>query len=374
MRMTFWGDYIPTDKYDEIIDVSKKDVLGEIRNILKSSTLNFVNVDASIYNKKNAITKSGPHVGLKKKSIANLKDFTVAGLANNHIKDYGLEGILQIKNALTQAGVDTTGAGVNLNEAQIDYNKDFNEINVTIISACEHEFSHASDSDCGAAPYDLISIYRRIKIAKKEKRKVILSLHVGYELFKYPTPSLRRECHFFAEAGADLIICHHSHVAGVYEKFKKTSIYYGLGDLIFEGHHQGKAGEGYGVIAEWNAKEELFECSIVPYRQSPELGGVQILCDNALEDFLRWQDLNNSRLENGDWKKQWDLFVETLKPSLFARLFLPVRFPGIAKLMRISLLRKIIIGTNPLDKLNLVRCESLRAAVIKSLESDFGNE
>jgi hypothetical protein len=374
MRITFWGDYIPTNNYEKLIREGEIDALSSIRHILESSILNFVNVDGSIYVEGNEIKKSGPHIGLTKNTISSLKGFTVAGICNNHIKDYGFEGIVQLKDALREVEVDSTGAGSNIKEAQKDYIKAFPEVEVCIISACEHEFSHAAYQECGAAPYDLISIYERIKVAKQQNKKVILSLHAGYELFEYPTPTLRRECHFFADAGADLIVCHHSHVAGAYEKFKNTNIYYGLGDLIFEGHHGNKPGEGYGVIAEWNTKLEMFDCSIVPYRQSPDLGGVQLLCDNALEDFLSRQALHNSRLINGDWIKQWDNFVEILKPSLFARIFLPIKFPGIARLMKVPLLRKLILGTNSMDKLNLLRCESLRAALIRSIESEHNND
>jgi hypothetical protein len=62
---------------------------------------------------------------------------------------------------------------------------------------------------------------------------VVLQLHWGVEFAMYPWLSHRTRARRYAEAGADLVLCHHAHVPMGVEVWKRSVIAYGLGNLVF---------------------------------------------------------------------------------------------------------------------------------------------
>jgi hypothetical protein len=63
--------------------------------------------------------------------------------------------------------------------------------------------------------------------------KVICSLHWGVDYSFYPTDIQRVLAYSFIEAGADIIMGHHSHTLQLFESYKNGQIFYGLGGLTF---------------------------------------------------------------------------------------------------------------------------------------------
>ncbi|QEQ57218.1 CapA family protein [Chlorobium phaeovibrioides] len=61
----------------------------------------------------------------------------------------------------------------------------------------------------------------------------IVNLHWGYEHTVIPAPFQRKLACRFVDAGADLLIGHHPHVAQGYERYKDVDVYYSLGNFNF---------------------------------------------------------------------------------------------------------------------------------------------
>ena len=67
--------------------------------------------------------------------------FNIATLANNHIMDFGAQGLMDTVNLCSQYNIDTVGVGKNLEDAsKILYKRKDGET-LAIINCCEHEFS-----------------------------------------------------------------------------------------------------------------------------------------------------------------------------------------------------------------------------------------
>jgi len=56
--------------------------------------------------------------------------------------------------------------------------------------------------------------------------------------------------HAFIDAGADIILGHHSHVIGTSEWYKERPIYYSLGNFVFDQYFQKEVMEGLGLAIE----------------------------------------------------------------------------------------------------------------------------
>ena len=62
---------------------------------------------------------------------------------------------------------------------------------------------------------------------------VILILHWGQDDSKYPAPWQRKDARDFVNAGANIIIGHHSHVLQGFEIIDNSPVFYSLGNFAF---------------------------------------------------------------------------------------------------------------------------------------------
>ena len=232
MKILICGDLIV---YDNKIK-NKENIFGEFRKVIEGS-------DISIYNQEFPLTDSNDGYSVKKygllaktnpgiSSIIGEAGFNYASLANNHIFNYGISGLLDTIKNLNNVGIKTFGAGTNILDAsKICYvNKGL--IKIAFLNFAENEFNCASDKHGGANPYDVINIVRTINIAKKEAAFIFLILHGGIDYCKLPSPRMIKAYRFFAEMGVSAIIGHHTHVVSGYEIYKNVPIFYGIGNFI----------------------------------------------------------------------------------------------------------------------------------------------
>jgi hypothetical protein len=168
--------------------------------------------------------------------------FTSAGidwvsLANNHIKDYGSDGIADTRRVLRRYGVGFGGAGKDLEQArQISY-LDADGTRLAIIPCVDVAPAiWAGPRVSGATPCKDAYIVKDIKRARREADLVIVFPHWGVEYTRQPLPSMRKHAARWAKAGADLILGAHSHVAGAIEEIDDVPVLYSLGNLIFDQH------------------------------------------------------------------------------------------------------------------------------------------
>ena len=63
---------------------------------------------------------------------------------------------------------------------------------------------------------------------------IIVSLHWGGENTMHPILQQIVDAHRMIDAGADILVCHHSHTLQDIEKYHGHSIYYSIGNFIFD--------------------------------------------------------------------------------------------------------------------------------------------
>lgn len=162
----------------------------------------------------------------------------VINLANNHIMDFGVEGLINTISELDKNSIDFLGAGRNSEEANKELILTIENRKIAFISFTS-DAPHiraiiASDTRAGCSTYTrLENVLTKIKDLKSSDMTVCVMLHWGYEFFQYPSPDQVRMAHTMAESGADIIIGHHPHVIQGIEKYKNSLIVYSLGNLFF---------------------------------------------------------------------------------------------------------------------------------------------
>ena len=91
----------------------------------------------------------------------------------------------------------------------------------------------APGSVTGPAPARDEVILRDLESIRGTVDLVVVQLHWGAEFAMYPWLSHRTRARRYAEAGADLVLCHHAHVPMGIEIWEGRVIAYGLGNLVF---------------------------------------------------------------------------------------------------------------------------------------------
>src|SRR5690625_730417 len=156
ITLTFCGDYAPCRRFEPLVVEDKSRVLDGALPIIQASDLSFVNLECVLTEYDKPIRKSGPALKASPECIEPLTHFDVVGLANNHILDFGAQGVNDTIKLCNQNGIPTVGAGANLEEAQRVFYTEIKGVVIALIAVAEHEFNIATPDSAGAAPIDEI--------------------------------------------------------------------------------------------------------------------------------------------------------------------------------------------------------------------------
>jgi len=158
-------------------------------------------------------------------------------LANNHVMDFGPEGLLSTMEALRQAGVGFAGAGRNRDEACGPVFVDLAGRRVALLGRSAVIVSaptYAQRNVPGVAFLDIDETLDAIRACRTRADLVILMMHWGIEEYSYPSPSQRSLARRFIGAGADIVLGHHPHVPQGIERVGHGVVAYSLGNFAFD--------------------------------------------------------------------------------------------------------------------------------------------
>jgi Putative enzyme of poly-gamma-glutamate biosynthesis (capsule formation) len=136
INILFTGDFAPCRNFEEIVLDKKEQVLGDALLHIEAADCSFTNLECVLTDHKKIINKSGPALKANPKCIEALKHFSVVGLANNHILDYGKQGLRDTLLACENLGLPTLGSGMDLAQAQKPFIHEVKDTKIAIISHC----------------------------------------------------------------------------------------------------------------------------------------------------------------------------------------------------------------------------------------------
>lgn len=206
--------------------------------------INLNNLDLSVFNFESSIFDSGKVKDpIKKKTcvfqdnldfleLKKINKNILLNLSNNHINDYGNEGVNNTINTLKSNNILYFGAGYNNTNHNI-----FEHKNIVFFSYSTKEVDRSSkilfNTKNLMGPKELsIELFKKQSKSIKNKHKVVL-LHWGDENISYPSRKQKDLARELIDSGADLIIGSHSHRVQGFEKYKGKYIFYSLGNFFF---------------------------------------------------------------------------------------------------------------------------------------------
>ena len=169
---------------------------------------------------------------LKRHGITHLN------LANNHSIDQGREGLIDTRQNIINTGMTPIGAGANMTEAAEPVLLSKTPRNVWLVPSLRlalENYAYLPDKPCvSQEPMD--SLLNRVhRLRKADSTAVIIvSLHWGGEHTMHPVNSQRWDARQIIRAGADVLVCHHTHTLQDVEDINGHSVFYSIGNFIFD--------------------------------------------------------------------------------------------------------------------------------------------
>jgi poly-gamma-glutamate synthesis protein (capsule biosynthesis protein) len=316
IKFSITGDFCPVYRTEGICKEKNFELLfKDYIEIFRNSDFNITNLECPLTNAPEPIDKVGPKLKSDPACIQSMRyaKLNVATLANNHIMDYGDEGLLDTIDYCRQNNIQIVGAGRNISEASRFLTIPIKGRKISIVNFCENEFSIAGRDSPGTNPYSPIQNYYQIKEAKSKSDIIIVIIHGGIEQYKYPTPRMKEAYRFFIDSGADAVIGHHTHCIAGYEIYKRKPILYSLGNFLFDYPNQQKSWHT-GVISQFTLENNnKLTFILIPFFQfAPNTFGLTKPADDeSLFIFNEIKALSNKI--NDDIYLERELFLLSLE-------------------------------------------------------------
>ncbi len=188
--------------------------------------------------------------------------FDVVTLANNHILDYGLEGLKNTLTVLDSIGLAYCGAGLTLEQAQQPAILERNGCRIAFLGfsmTFPEEFWATNLTGGTNYPINLKSSIERIDSLADF---TVVTFHWGAETRNYPKDYQKVFARMAIDYGADLVLGHHPHVLQGIEIYKNRLIAYSLGNFSFSSYSR-KATESI-ILKVYLTTKGLFWARIIP--------------------------------------------------------------------------------------------------------------
>ncbi|MCP3928431.1 MAG: CapA family protein [Bacteroidetes bacterium] len=158
-------------------------------------------------------------------------------LANNHMMDYGKEGLFSTIEALGRVDIDYVGAGKDIEAACQPLYKKIDGKRVAFLGRCSVEVSsqcYAGVGQPGVAFLDKDEVVQTIIQCRDKADLIVLMIHWGMEHYQYPSIQQRLLAEELVSVGADIILGHHPHVLQGEEYINGALVSYSSGNFLFD--------------------------------------------------------------------------------------------------------------------------------------------
>ena len=373
MKILIAADIVPTESNVEDFKNSNFiDNLGEeFKKIWLNADYRMFNLECPMGNSNmKPIDKCGSNLITPIDTIKGIKSLNpnLIFLANNHILDFGQEGLESTINVLKENKIPFMGIIENSEENDF-FIVENNGVKVGIYNLCENEFSIATKTTRGTNAFNQVKNYKEVKKLKDKVDYVIVIYHGGKEFYRYPSPTLQETCRNFVDFGADVVITQHSHCIGCMEKYNDKSIIYGQGNFIFD-----RANDEFrntSLIVSLDIDDENLNVTYIPIEKNGKF--IKVSKDQTILENFR--NRSEEIKQDGFIEKKYSEFANN---NLNLYLYAMSRKRMYKKLLNRIFNRKYFIKIynkkDCLEILNYIECEAHRELFIKGLKNKIKGE
>lgn len=303
-------------------------------------------------------------------------------LANNHMMDFGLEGLEETQWRLRERSIPFVGAGAALAEAVHPVILEEHGRRIGVLACAEHQFGMAEPECPGIAPMGLW-LLKAVRDLKQEVDVVIVSCHAAVEMSPIPAPELREFYHALIDAGADVIHGHHAHVPQGWERYAGGYIFYGLGNFLIDSERWTAPNTRWSLVVSLDFLGAEIEAQVIPAEIVCAEDAVEVrLSSGKSETYLKALNsiFSDATLHRGAWQEMavrlyHNLYEHNLgfypidRTRLSGRDWMKRLYHTLRTLL--AFLRRRETSDYPLVQYNYVQCESHQALLAAAMGVQF---
>lgn len=275
------------------------------------------NLECAITEKENSIKKDGPTLKISPDKIGVLKSLGVnlVGLANNHILDYGSDGLKDTIGILKNNGISYAGHS----QESPFFIKEIKGKQVGFYFISEHQYNYFEKENVGVNLLKQDRCFADVKELKSHCNVVFVMFHGGKEYYEYPTPIQQVICRKFVDSGADAVFCQHSHCVGSEEKYNGATILYGQGNFIFP-YRDNKHFKTGLIIQAFIEDNNSVSLKYIPtVHMQPNI--VEIATENEANKIIHEFNCRTNKLSKDGAESIYNSYIEECGLDFLYRLF-----------------------------------------------------
>lgn len=306
--------------------------IDNLENDINQSDHFLVNLEAPISTKTivNPVQKGGPNLSMNPNALAPLskyfQKFILSG-ANNHIGDFGTEGVMETLQYFDENKLMYIGCGKDSSSAAQPL---FLEDNIALLAIAENEFGIAEENKAGSNGLKIEENLLQIMKLSREGYYVVIYFHGGNEYSPIPNPFIKRLFRSFIDIGAKVVIGNHTHCPQGYETYNKGLIFYSLGNFVFDSGKMNlntkttiksklrkflkgdipskKNFWDFGYMVSLNITATTITYDLIPYTYSDSK--INVLSGQIKENFLQYlQTLSNLINDQNEYSSLWNTWT-----------------------------------------------------------------
>jgi len=361
------GDFAPQLRVNEVIKNKEFDKLyNDMLPLIKDANIAITNLESPLISEGTPIVKTGPNLKSPINSIHAIKygGFTMVTLANNHIMDYGEEGLYSTIEICKKNNIDIVGAGSSLDNAKRIKYKECKGKRIAFINVAENEWGTTQGPEAGANPLDEVGVFYSIREAKQKADIIILIIHGGHETYELPSPRMKKLYRYFIDIGADAVVGHHTHCFSGHEVYKNKVIVYSLGNFIFDHlHNKNNTSWNKGTAVTLSISDTKVDFKLHPFYQCNETVGITLFNTTENDNFNKEVIVKMKKIQDDKLLQlEFERFINSQK-RMYTSFLEPTRNKYILAAMNRGLLPRFIKGKKKNLLLNIIRCEAHRDIV-----------
>jgi len=206
-------------------------ILGDLRSLFSQYDVVITNLEGPITN--NPSRSVGSAIGSPSNflftfdpSVAKTlydTNMRLVNLGNNHIQNFGVDGVTQTKEYLNSEGVAFFGdTGTETQSKDRTYIMEREGLKIGFVG-----YNQFTPEGLDRALLDVQTLRPNVDL-------LVVFPHWGNEYVPKANEVIQSHAHGFIDEGADLVIGSHPHVIQNVEEYKSKRIYYSLGNLVFD--------------------------------------------------------------------------------------------------------------------------------------------
>jgi hypothetical protein len=375
MNIIIAGDFFGGGAVSEAMNHSIESVIDkELIRQFKIADLAILNLESPLTNHNQPINKSGPAIKAEGIVANRIKEMGISlvTLANNHIMDFGSEGLKDTLAYLEAIDLPYVGAGIKQGQSQNPHIINVSNKKLAVLNFCENEWSTIEGPDMGANPIDEIDNFYQIKKVKEQVDYVLVIAHGGHEHYSLPSPRVKKLYRFYADAGANAVVAHHTHCTSGYEVYNGVPIIYSLGNFLFANQTMHNSYWNKGMMVSLSFKSTTCTFQFTHFDQCNEQeASVKLVSEK--ENVLRNeritefnQVINNDSLLND----QYQSFLSS-SYRMYGAYLEPHSNRYLQFLQNMQVLPSLWSKRKKMYLLNLLRCEAHRDIITEFLKKNY---